>query len=110
MGYPCYGMESVLGAREAALQEARILGVRVHRVRMAEALEQIEQCIRGREPSLVITADANAVLIALEDAEFRALLERASLITADGAGLLWAGRDWGSRSPSACRAWTWWSS
>ncbi|MFN7016746.1 MAG: WecB/TagA/CpsF family glycosyltransferase [Fimbriimonadales bacterium] len=92
-------MESVLGAREAALQEARILGVRVHRVRMAEALERIEQLIQGREPSLVITADANAVLIALEDAEFRALLERASLITADGAGLLWAGRRLGQPFP-----------
>ncbi len=85
-------MESALQEREAALQEARILGVRVHRVRMAEALQRIEQLISLREPSLVITADANAVLIALEDAEFRALLETAPLVTADGAGLLWAGR------------------
>ncbi|MFN4032221.1 MAG: WecB/TagA/CpsF family glycosyltransferase [Fimbriimonadales bacterium] len=92
-------MESVLGAREASLQEAQILGVRVHRVRMAEALERIERLIHRREPSLVITADANAILLALEDMEFRALFERASLITADGAGLLWAGRRLGQPFP-----------
>ncbi len=85
-------MYSALQERELALQEARILGVRVHRVRMAEALQRIEQLISLREPNLVITADANAVLIALEDAEFRALMETAPLVTADGAGLLWAGR------------------
>jgi N-acetylglucosaminyldiphosphoundecaprenol N-acetyl-beta-D-mannosaminyltransferase len=85
-------MESALQERETSLQEARILGVRVHRVRMADALQKIEQLIQRREPSLVITADANAILIALEDAEFRQLLETAPLVTADGAGLTWAGK------------------
>ncbi|MCX7926328.1 MAG: WecB/TagA/CpsF family glycosyltransferase [Fimbriimonadales bacterium] len=85
-------MESALQERETPLQEARILGVRVHRVSMMEALQRIEQLIQRREPSLVITADANAVLIALEDAEFHRLMETAPLVTADGAGLLWAGR------------------
>ncbi|MCX7994068.1 MAG: WecB/TagA/CpsF family glycosyltransferase [Fimbriimonadales bacterium] len=85
-------MESALQEQETTLQEARILGVRVHRVCMAEALGRIEQLIQGSEPSLVITADANAILIALEDAEFRELMETAPLVTADGAGLTWAGR------------------
>ncbi|MCS7300890.1 MAG: WecB/TagA/CpsF family glycosyltransferase [Fimbriimonadales bacterium] len=85
-------MESALQEQAIALQEARILGVRVHRVRMAEALQRIEQLIQQREPSLVITADANAILIALEDAEFHTLIETAALVTADGAGLIWAGK------------------
>jgi N-acetylglucosaminyldiphosphoundecaprenol N-acetyl-beta-D-mannosaminyltransferase len=55
--------------------------------------------IRRAEPSLVITADANAVLIALEDAEFRALMETAALVTPDGFGLLWAGRRLGQPFP-----------
>ena len=86
-------MERVLQEERATpLQEARILGVRVHRVGMDETLERIEGLIHRAEPSLVITADANAVLIAQEDAEFRALLECAALVTPDGFGLLWAGR------------------
>lgn len=85
--------------RAAPLLEARILGVRVHRVRMDDALQRIEWLIRRAEPSLVITADANAVLIALEDAEFHALMETAALVTPDGFGLLWAGRRLGQPFP-----------
>jgi len=85
--------------RATPLLEARILGVRVHRVGMDDALERIEGLIRRAEPSLVITADANAVLIALEDAEFHALMETAALVTPDGFGLLWAGRRLGQPFP-----------
>lgn len=85
--------------RATPLLEARILGVRVHRVRMDDALQRIEWLIRRAEPSLVITADANAVLIALEDAEFHALMETAALVTPDGFGLLWAGRRLGQPFP-----------
>jgi N-acetylglucosaminyldiphosphoundecaprenol N-acetyl-beta-D-mannosaminyltransferase len=85
--------------RATPLLEARILGVRVHRIGMDNALERIEALIRRAEPSLVITADANAVLIALEDAEFRALMETAALVTPDGFGLLWAGRRLGQPFP-----------
>ncbi|BCW94887.1 MAG: WecB/TagA/CpsF family glycosyltransferase [Fimbriimonadales bacterium] len=93
-------MEQALQEERAApLKEARILGVRVHRVGMDEALRQLECLIQREEPGLVITADANAVLIALEDAEFRALMERAALVTPDGFGLLWAGRRLGQPFP-----------
>ncbi|MGQ9656564.1 MAG: WecB/TagA/CpsF family glycosyltransferase [Fimbriimonadales bacterium] len=78
--------------RATPLLEAQILGVRVHRVGMDAALRHIEELIQRGEPSLVITADANAVLIALEDAEFHALMRHAALVTPDGFGLLWAGR------------------
>lgn len=99
MRYPLGGMESVVQEPQLPLQEARILGVRVHRVRMEDALRRIEQFIQERTPNLIITADANAILLALEDAEFRQLMEVASLITADGAGLTWAGRRLGQPFP-----------
>jgi len=96
--YDC--MERVLQeGRTVSLPEARILGVRVHRVGMSESLLHIERLIHRAEPSLVITADANAVLMALEDAEFRALTVRAALVTPDGFGLLWAGRRLGQPFP-----------
>jgi hypothetical protein len=44
-------MERVLQEERATpLQEARILGVRVHRVGMDETLERIEGLIRRAEP------------------------------------------------------------
>jgi len=84
-------MESAVQER-IPLETATILGVPIHRVRMQEALAAMERFIAERTPHLVITADANAVLIALNDPEFHMLIQNADLITPDGAGLLWAGR------------------
>ncbi len=84
-------MESVVKER-IPLETATILGVPVHRVRMQEALATLERFIAERTPHLVITADANAILIALEDPEFHALIQNADMVTPDGAGLIWAGR------------------
>lgn len=92
-------MESTVQVATTPLQEARILGVRVHALRMTDALHQIERFIAQRTPRLVITADANAILLALHNPEFRALMEQAALITADGFGLLWAGKRLGHPFP-----------
>ncbi|MFQ3610029.1 MAG: WecB/TagA/CpsF family glycosyltransferase [Fimbriimonadales bacterium] len=91
-------MESVVQQRKP-LETATILGVPIHRVRMDEALATIERFIAERTPHLVITADANAVLIALDDPEFHTLIQHADLVTPDGAGLLWAGRHCGQPFP-----------
>lgn len=85
--------------RAQSIEYATILGVRVHRVRMVQALECIQQFIAQRTPHLVITADANALLIALEDPEFAQIIDQADLVTPDGAGLLWAGRHCGQPFP-----------
>lgn len=90
---------ALVAQRSEPMQTARILGVRVHRVRMQEALHTIEQFIAERVPHLVITADANAILLALDDPEFHYLMEQADLVTPDGAGLLWAGRYCGQPFP-----------
>jgi N-acetylglucosaminyldiphosphoundecaprenol N-acetyl-beta-D-mannosaminyltransferase len=76
-----------------------ILGVRVHRVCMGEALQAIERWVAERTPRMVITADANALVLAQRDEEFRRLLMDADLVTPDGAGLLWAARRLGQPFP-----------
>ncbi|MEN3000311.1 MAG: WecB/TagA/CpsF family glycosyltransferase [Armatimonadota bacterium] len=81
------------------LPAVTILGVRVHRVGMQDALRCIEQWIAERVPRLVITADANALMLAQQDGEFRTLLQQADLVTPDGAGLLWAARRLGQQFP-----------
>lgn len=89
----------MVAERVQAIECATILGVRVHRVRMTQAIERIQQLIAQRTPHLVVTADANAILIALEDPEFAQIIEQADLVTPDGAGLLWAGRQCGQPFP-----------
>ncbi|MCS7065132.1 MAG: WecB/TagA/CpsF family glycosyltransferase [Fimbriimonadales bacterium] len=81
------------------LPAVTILGVRVHRVGMRDALRCIERWIAERVPRMVITADANALVLAQEDSEFHALLQTADLVTPDGAGLLWAARRLGQPFP-----------
>ncbi len=94
------GMEGTLTeAGRATLLAVTILGVRVHRVGMQETLDCIEGWIRERTPRMVITADANALVLAQDDSEFRHLLATADLVTPDGFGLLWAARRCGTPFP-----------
>jgi N-acetylglucosaminyldiphosphoundecaprenol N-acetyl-beta-D-mannosaminyltransferase len=81
------------------LPAVSILGVRVHRLCMRDALLVMERWIAERTPRMVITADANALVLAQADKEFRLLLMDADLVTADGAGLLWAARRLGQPFP-----------
>lgn len=70
----------------------RILGVDVNRLTMAETLARFDGFVESGEPHFVITADASGLAQAQHDPEHRALFARASLITPDSAGVLWAAR------------------
>lgn len=69
-----------------------MLGLNIDRVNMDEALAVIDQFIARRQPSHVVTADSSMVVIAKEDPELYAIIERADLVTPDGAGVVWASR------------------
>jgi len=69
-----------------------LLGLRLHALTAAEALDRLLGFIGEGGPHQVITADATSFVIAAEDAEYRRLIRQADLVTADGAGLLWAAR------------------
>ena len=69
----------------------RLHGMRVDRVDMEGALALIERFVRERDrPRHIVTADASLVVTAAEDPEFAAIVDRADLVTPDGAGILWA--------------------
>lgn len=76
----------------------RILGVRVHDVTMAEALDWIEAVIRAARtelapaPQQLCTCNPEFVMEAQHDSEFLEVLNRAGLVVPDGIGLLWAAR------------------
>lgn len=66
----------------------RILGLPVHPVSRGEAIEEIRRFVASDEPHLIITADASALMFARRDPEFRDIFQQASLVTADGAGVV----------------------
>jgi len=76
-----------------------VLSVPIDVLTMEQALARIDALIHEREPRLVVTADASALMIAQEDPAFAKLLENAALVTPDGAGVVWALRRQGVRVP-----------
>jgi len=70
----------------------RFLGVRVHNVNSAEALQILESFIQERRPHQIVTVNPEFVMEARRLPEFRHALAGADLSLPDGAGLLLAAR------------------
>lgn len=84
--------------RPAPVQEAggpeavSILGVRLHAVTMSRALAEAERFIREDKPHMIVTTDATGLMRAHDDPEFREIVNRADLVTPDGAGVVLSAR------------------
>ena len=76
-----------------------ILGTPVDCVTMDQALAAIEGFIAAKAPHHVVTADSSGLVIAQSDPDFKAIMDRADLVTPDSAGVLWAMRRKGIRIP-----------
>ncbi len=86
----------------ASLGERRVdlLGVPVHAVSHAGALQQIERWILAPDrPRLVMTPDTTALMQAQFAHGLRHAYAHADLVTADGTGLVWASRQLGRSLP-----------
>ena len=74
----------------------RILGIRVDEIDMAAALDFLAAAINayqeGGRTSRVVTLNPEGLHLATADADFAQIIENAALVTADGAGLVWASR------------------
>ncbi|MFN3728284.1 MAG: WecB/TagA/CpsF family glycosyltransferase [Fimbriimonadaceae bacterium] len=69
-----------------------VLDTPVDAVNMFEALDLIESFLSEPRPHTVITLNSTGALLARRDPAWRSLLLTASLVTADGAGVVWAMR------------------
>ena len=69
-----------------------ILGVKVHRIAMPEALDAIRGFIASGKPHIVVTADSSMIVLAQRDGDFRALVNAADLVTPDSSGILLAAK------------------
>lgn len=72
-----------------------ILGVGIDRVNNQEALQCIRTFIASGKPHRVITANPEIIYRAQNDEKMHNMVQTADLVTADGAGVVWASRQLG---------------
>jgi N-acetylglucosaminyldiphosphoundecaprenol N-acetyl-beta-D-mannosaminyltransferase len=68
----------------------KILGVRIDDLTDAELRERLVGFMRGDKPCVVVTPNPEFLLSAMQDPEFRTILDRSDLSIPDGAGLRFA--------------------
>jgi N-acetylglucosaminyldiphosphoundecaprenol N-acetyl-beta-D-mannosaminyltransferase len=57
-----------------------------------DVIDFVRERIRGSDPTQIVTVNAEFVMMARKDNQFRAVLARADIATPDGAGVVWAAR------------------
>jgi N-acetylglucosaminyldiphosphoundecaprenol N-acetyl-beta-D-mannosaminyltransferase len=84
---------------QSSSESVYILGVRIDRVEQPQALAAIEQMIARRRASenalvcqQVVTVNAEFVMAAQRNKDFRVAINAAALVVADGMGVVWATR------------------
>ncbi len=96
----------VPGARDRALadtprsaQTLDILGCRVHRVSLPDAIERLDALIRQGGTHQAVVLPVNSVMEGRRDRRFLAICNSAALTLPDGVPLLWASRLLGAPIP-----------
>jgi len=69
-----------------------LLGVPVDPLTQSDAVDWVARAIQQGEPRLIISVNPERIMQAQREPEFAAVLRRADLALADGAGVLWAAR------------------
>ncbi|MBN1504624.1 MAG: WecB/TagA/CpsF family glycosyltransferase [Candidatus Eisenbacteria bacterium] len=77
--------------------EVSILGVTVHNVTSAQAVDAIGRFVASRTPHKIIVANAAKLVKARKDEELRRALLTSDLVTADGISIVFAARVHGVR-------------
>ncbi len=77
----------------------QLVGVPVDAMSMADTIVWVRAAIGARRPVAHLCVNAANVATAHDDATYRALLDDADLVGADGASMLWAGRVLGEPLP-----------
>ena len=78
-----------------SLQTVKILGLPVHNLVMSDALAAVREFVHSGGTHQIITADASMLVLAQEDPELFAIIQKASLVTPDSVGVLHASKQYG---------------
>ena len=80
--------------------KAELLGAGIGRLTMDQAVEAVAALVRAGKPSRVITLNPEYLYQAVTtDSSLLELVRKADLVTADGEGIVWAGRVAGTPFP-----------
>ena len=98
-------VQTVNTSQPARPQAVYVLGVRVDRVTQQQELAHIERAVEryraGQDAcQQVITVNPEFVMVARRNESFRACINSASLVIADGIGIVWATRYLGQPTPA----------
>jgi N-acetylglucosaminyldiphosphoundecaprenol N-acetyl-beta-D-mannosaminyltransferase len=74
------------------VQSLEILGVKVHRLTMHEALTRLDALLDENKFHQVVTLGTEMIMHAQQDEEYRQLVQQADLVVPDSAGVVWASR------------------
>lgn len=81
------------------MESISLLGVRVDKVTMKEALLTVDEYIKSGAPHLIVTADASGVVVAQQDNELRQIINGADMVTPDSTGIMSASKLYGNPLP-----------
>lgn len=76
-----------------------MLGIKIHRVTMSEAIEQVDEMVRVGGSYQVLTPNVDHVMLYSKDELFRCVYDNGDLIVADGMPLVWASKLFGDPLP-----------
>ncbi len=74
------------------MESAKILGVRVDRVSLGEAIKLVGEWVKQDKKRYIVTPNPEFIMLAQKDTEFRKILNQADLAICDGVGLRLADR------------------
>lgn len=76
-----------------------VLDVMIDVVTMKQAVATVKQFIQQKKSSLVVTPNAEMIMMANKDRELAHIINHADLVVPDGAGVVWAARYQGNHMP-----------
>ena len=89
-----------------------VLGVRVDRLSLQQTVDAIDHMVQHHRESSdslpcqqVVTVNPEFVMEAQHNQLFRACINQAALVVADGMGIVWATRILGTPTPIHCQNW-----
>jgi N-acetylglucosaminyldiphosphoundecaprenol N-acetyl-beta-D-mannosaminyltransferase len=76
-----------------------VLDVMIDVVTMEEAVRTVEELIDQKKTNLVVTPNAEIIMMAQQDRQLAEIINNADLVVPDGAGVVWAARYNGDPMP-----------
>lgn len=74
------------------MNKVDILGVKVDKFNIPEAVDEIFKMLSENRPHAVYTPNSEIIMTAYKDEEFRTVLNSADMLTADGIGVVYASK------------------